>query len=81
MKLEGSDKWGVNKCGSSNWDIDVQANGRRRDGCTVQSMEKAADDVPVVEKRRFANKATWTPSFCDTGNRHNFKEKYHYAFL
>ena len=43
--------------------------------------EKAADAVPVVEKRRFADKATWTPTFTDTGHRHNFKEKYHYAFL
>eukprot|EP00961_Rhodomonas_salina_P021621 290472-Rhodomonas_salina.1 len=42
---------------------------------------QAADAIPVVEKRRFADKATWTPTFCDTGTRHNFKEKYHYAFL
>eukprot|EP00961_Rhodomonas_salina_P146039 1965720-Rhodomonas_salina.1 len=38
------------------------------------------EDAPTVEKRKFADKATWTLTFCDTGSRHNFKEKYHWAF-
>eukprot|EP00961_Rhodomonas_salina_P193833 2616807-Rhodomonas_salina.1 len=46
-----------------------------------KGKERAVEGAPVVEKRRFADKATWTPTFCDTGTRHNFKEKYHYAFL